>query len=154
MHGVSVDEADLSREWMNRTPLLTMTACLMAACGSDATSPSNATVVGTWSLFSYDGGGLPATISQNATGKVEFIDDVFVLTADLKYVETGHVRTTPTNGPPTTTTQGDAGTYADVNGTVTLMSASGNGVDMGTIAGNRMTILLQGHALVYVRGTS
>ena len=93
------------------------------------------------------------TLSQNAAGKLEFLDDVLALTSDLKYVETGHLRATPTNGAPTTTAQGDVGTYANVNGTVTLTSTAGNGVDVATIAGTKMTIIFQGHTLVYVRGS-
>ncbi|MGH7615931.1 MAG: hypothetical protein ACREPM_01750 [Gemmatimonadaceae bacterium] len=44
------------------------------------------------------------------------------------------------------------GAYMNVNGTVTLTSTAGNGVDVATIAGTKMTIIFQGHTLVYVRG--
>ena len=138
---------------MNRIALLAVFGCLMIACGSDSTSPANATAVGTWSLSTYDGGPLPVTIIQNAAGKVEFVDDVLALTSDHKYIETGHLRATPASGSPSTTTQGDVGTYTDVNGTVTLTSTAGNGVDVGTIVGTKMTIVFQGHTLVYSRGS-
>jgi hypothetical protein len=138
---------------MSRIAFLTVTVCLLAACGGDTTSPAATNVVGTWTLSTYDGRALPVTVSQNALGTVEFTDDAFSMTADLKYVETGHLRTTPVTGAPTTTAQGDTGTYAETNGIVTFTSTAGNGADTGTIAGNKMTIIFQGHTLVYVRGS-
>lgn len=138
---------------MNRFALLAATGCLIVACGSDFASPDIGTAVGTWSLSTYDGGPLPVTLSQNALGKVEFMDDALTLTSDLKYTETGHLRATPTNGTPSTTAQGDVGTYRNDGGAVTLTSTAGNGVDVGTIVGTKMTIIFQGHRLVYLRGS-
>jgi hypothetical protein len=87
---------------------------------------------------------LPVTLGQNANGKVEFTDAALMLTSGLKYTQVGHLRVTPATGASTTTVQGDAGTYTFANGTVTLMSTAGNGADVATVAGTKMTILFQG----------
>ncbi len=137
---------------MKRMTVLALIAVCAAACGSDTTSPA-ATAVGTWSLSTFDGVALPVTLSQNAAGKEEFTDDTFTLTSGLTYVETGHVRTTPTNGTPVVTAQGDVGIYAFANGAVTFTSTAGNGVETGGIDGSKMTIIFQGHTLVYLRGS-
>ena len=136
---------------MHRIAFIAVTAGLIVACGGDTTSPPASAAVGGWLLSTYDGRSLPITESQNASGTVQFTDDAFTLTADLKYIELGHLRTTPVSGTPTTTAQGDTGTYTYANGAVTMTSTVGNGVGTATVSGNDMTVPFQGHTLVYVR---
>src|SRR5579862_988194 len=137
---------------MKRIALLGLVGCVVMGCSGEATGPA-ASIVGSWSLSTINGAGLPELLFQNASGTTEFTDDAFTFTSGLQYFELGHVRNMLTGGGSTTTAQGDTGTYtySTATGTLIFTSMIGEGVDTATVVGSKLTLVFQGKTYVYVR---
>ncbi len=102
-----------------------LTALVFAsACGGgDFVAPTVA-ASDLYTLHSFNGGALPATISADASAEVVLLDDSFVFNEGGTYLERGHLRTTR-NGVSTMQTLESPGTYSRSGTQVTLVSTSG-----------------------------
>ena len=106
-----------------RFAIMVMTSAavaLVAACGSDSTGPSHASVTGTYALSAVNGANLPYTV-PNTGEDVEIVNDgTITLSADSTYAASA---TGTLNGSGSTLVT-DAGTYS-VSGTqVTFTSTA------------------------------
>ena len=91
-----------------RNFIITFALLSATACGS--TSPSDYSVSGVYKLKTVNGLPIPYVVADNATTKLEFLDDQIILTESGKYQQIGHSRTTE-GGQVTTATITSAGTY-------------------------------------------
>jgi hypothetical protein len=92
-----------------RKLIIALTLLSVAACGA-ATSPTDINVVGTYKLKTINGAPVPYVVVDNATAKLEFLDDQIILTESGKYQQIGHSRTTE-GGKVTIATITYAGTW-------------------------------------------
>jgi hypothetical protein len=118
---------------------------LLAACG-DSTGPE--TIVGTYSLRTVNGAGLPYVIAQAGADKDELIDDAFTLNEGGTWTESGHLRSTR-SGVVTTQSVVASGTYTRTGTAITLTDGSES--TSGTVSAGTLTISDQGVSAVYVR---
>jgi hypothetical protein len=129
--------------------LLPLVALAVAvACGSDSTTQPTASLAGTWTLQSINGGPLPATVTQTATDKLEVLSDVVNVSANGTYTETLQFRET-LNGVSTTSTSTDAGTYT-VNGTSVTLNSQQIGIIPAALSNNNTTLTLTETGFVWV----
>lgn len=129
---------------------IALTAIVFAsACGGgDFVAPTVATN-DVYTLHSFNGGALPATISVDPKAEVVLLDDSFTFSDGGTYVERGHLRTTR-DGVSTVQILESPGTYTREGEQVTLVSTS------GTITGSftddtTLTIIAGFNTLVFRR---
>jgi hypothetical protein len=129
---------------------LALTALVFAsACGGgDFVAPVAATS-DVYTLHSFNGGALPATISADPKSEVVLLDDSFTFNDGGTYLERGHLRTTR-DGVSTVQILESPGTYTRAGAQVTLVSTS------GTIIGSftddtTLTIIAGFNTLVFRR---
>ena|SRR5438067_7463471 len=130
--------------------VLTLALLLVGvSCGGDSpTAPTLASVAGTWSLQTVNGGALPFVVSQTSTSKLEVISDVLIVALGGTFTETTTIRTTQ-NGAVSTQAQADAGTFV-LNGTAVAFTFNSDGsTGTGSLSGNTMTVTDLGFAFVY-----
>jgi hypothetical protein len=107
--------AEVPMQWhMKRHILVGLTALALVACGgSESTEPADeyARASGSYTLVSLSGRPLPATLSQDASMRVDITSATLVLRADRTFTETlvGQVR--QGNGQPQPERQVHNGTY-------------------------------------------
>lgn len=118
-------------------------------CGSDSsTSPTFATLAGTWSLQTVNGSPLPFTISQSLNDKEELMSDIVTASSTGTYTEVLQIRET-LNGQTTVTNVPDAGTFT-INGSAITLSSSQSGSITGTLSNNNNTFTAAESGYVYV----
>jgi hypothetical protein len=101
------------------------TLVFASACGGgDFVAPILTTTSDLYTLHSFNGGALPATISADATAEVVLLDDSFTFNDGGTYLERGHLRTTR-DGVSTVQTLESPGTYTRSGTQVTMVSSSG-----------------------------
>jgi hypothetical protein len=129
---------------------IAITALVFAsACGSgDFVAPALYSS-DLYTLHSFNGGALPATISADPEAQVVLLDDSFTFNDGGTYLERGHLRTTR-DGVSTVQTLESPGTYTREGSRVTLVSTS------GTITGSfnddsTLTIIAGFNTLVFRR---
>jgi hypothetical protein len=132
-----------------RRLLLAIGAVSLFACG-DSSGPGNASAEGTWDLIRINGSPLPFTVIEIAGSyRYEVISDRFVVHSNGTWNETFTYRETE-NGTVSTTTESDAGTWAQSGSTVSVTYSDGT-VTTGTISGDRITISAEGFVFIYAR---
>jgi hypothetical protein len=93
---------------------------LVAACGSDSTGPTHASLVGTYTLSAVNGASLPYTV-PNTGDNVEIVQDgTITLAADSTYTASA----TGTENGSASTLVTDAGTYSASGTQVTFTSTA------------------------------
>jgi len=117
-----------------------------AACGS--TSPADINVAGTYKLKTINGAPVPFVVVNNATAKLEFLDDQIILTPSGKYQQIGHSRTTE-GGQVTTATITSAGTYTRTANEIVLRDGVDNTATSGNILENSLYVTHFGLAAAY-----
>lgn len=117
-----------------------------AACGS--TSPADINVVGTYKLKTINGAPVPFVVVNNATAKLEFLDDQIILTQSGKYQQIGHSRTTE-GGQVTTATITASGTYTRTANEIVLRDGIDNTATPGNILENALYVTHFGLAAAY-----
>ena len=128
--------------------LVPLVLCFALACASDSTTtPTQASLAGTWSLQSINGIALPFVTSQTGTSKTEILSDIVTAAETGTYTEVAQVRTT-LNGQATISTESDAGTYTVTGNAVTIRSSDGTSVS-GTVKGNTFTVAGNGVAFEF-----
>jgi len=127
-----------------------LTALVFAsACGGgDFVAPTIA-ARDLYTLHSFNGGALPATISADATSEVVLLDDSFIFNEGGTYLERGHLRTTR-NGVSTVQALESPGTYTRNGSQVTLVSTSGT-INGSFIGDTTLTIIAGFNTLVFRR---
>jgi hypothetical protein len=120
------------------------------ACGSDnsTSTPTNASVAGTWTLQTVNGGALPYTAAPAPT-KVEILSNTVTATSAGTWTSTTQIRTTIGTQAPTTATQLDAGTYTLSGNNVAINSTANGVVGAGAISGNTLTLTQAAGVFVY-----
>jgi hypothetical protein len=134
---------------MRRILAVVCTAAMafVAGCGSDSpTTPTQASVAGTWNLTTVNGAQLPYTL-QAANPKTEVLGDQLVVLANGTFTESTQLRYT-SGTTVTTETVPDGGTYT-LNGTSATLNFSDGSATAGTLSGNSFTIAVPGLSLVY-----
>jgi len=133
---------------MRRTLAIVCTAAavFLAGCGSDdSTSPTQASVAGTWNLTTVNGASLPFTIQ--ATPKIEVLSDQLVVSANGTFTESTQTRTT--NGTSVTLqTVPDGGTYS-LNGTAATFIFNDGTTGAGTVTATGLIVAFPGVSLSY-----
>ncbi len=136
---------NLSRHLLPVVLLVVATGC----GGSSApTTPTPASVAGTWNLQTINGQSLPFVIAQTGTNQEEIASDQLLVGSGGTFTETTVVKLT-VNGQVSEETLGDAGSYS-LNGTaVTFVFASDGSSGTGTLTGNTLTVAEGGYSEVY-----
>lgn len=119
------------------------------ACGSDnSTTPTQASVAGTWTLKTVNGSPLPVTLATSPA-KIELLSDVVTATANGTWTSSQQVRTT-IGTQATTSTTNDAGTYTLSGNNVAILSSSaGSTAQAGTLNGNTLTLVTSAGTWVF-----
>jgi hypothetical protein len=141
-----------------RTALLLALLVSSIACGADSsTTPTPTTVVGVWSLQSYNGGVLPYTGNLNANGSRDQVTDGLIsFDAAGKYVLGISIVRTASTGGITSQNFSEIGSYSgDITGIVLRpndFSGTGRFGDPpvpATISGTTLTFSQLGKALTF-----
>ncbi len=141
-----------------RVPALAvLLAGSLAACsGKDGgpTSPTTASLAGTWTLQSVNGTPLPYVLAQSGPSSVVLVSDVITATADTpnsgSFTRSTVVQTTA-NGAVTTQSPADAGTWT-LNGTAVVLHFNSDGsTSTGTVSGNSISAAYSGLSFVYTK---
>lgn len=121
---------------------------VLAACGGDggSTGPDNGHV-GTYTLQTVNGGGLPFTVVQVGANRLEITAGRITLNADNTL--SGSLTTRETVNGAVTTEQGlETGTYVR-NGTNISYQTSDGETGAMTLSGSSLTQTIEGLTLVY-----
>ena len=121
---------------------------LTAACGGDGVSEP-ASVAGTYTLQSVNGGPLPFVIFDESGYKLEITAASYVLTSAGTFTNSATFRETE-GGAVTTLTETFTGRYAVSASTITFTDADGE-VSVGTISGGNLVFSEDGLSAVFVR---
>jgi hypothetical protein len=127
-------------------------ALTLAGCGGDSgpTTPTNASIAGTWNLQTVNGAPLPFLFFQAGTSKQEITADQFTFTSSGGFTQITTLRNTD-NGQVSTETDTDAGTYS-LNGTaITVTFNSDGSSSTAAVSGNTMTVSEEGLVAVYTK---
>jgi hypothetical protein len=122
-----------------RNFLLALTLLTAAGCSAYSTSPANESIVGTYKLMTINGSPVPFIVVDNATAKLEFLDDQVTLTESGTFTQIGHSRTTE-GGKVTTATITLAGTYTRTGTSIVLRSGVDGTSDYGTVDGKSLMV--------------
>lgn len=121
---------------------------LTAACGGDGgTEP--ASVAGTYTLQSVNGGPLPFVVFNESGYKLEITAASYVLTSAGTFTNSATFRETE-GGVVTTSTETFSGQYTVSASTVTFTDADGE-VYVGTISGGNLVFNDDGLSAVFVK---
>ena len=124
-------------------------ALAIVGCGSDSSSePTTASVAGTWSLQSVNGGALPFILSAS-NPKIELLSNVVNVSANGTWTSTTQTRTTIGTQAPTTASSTQSGTYTLSGSAVSIRSTDGSTVQAGTVSGNTLTLAQTGLVFIY-----
>ena len=116
----------------------------LAACGSDATSPTAVTFAGTYSLQTINGSKLPYVVLQQGTTAVTITADQLTIADGGTWTESGTLQTTQ-NGQTTTQVGGDNGTWLRSGSSLQLNSTkNGNIAYTGAFSSNRLDLFTSG----------
>jgi hypothetical protein len=129
---------------------IALTALVVAsACGGGDFVAPTVSASDTYTLHSFNGGALPATLSADASSKVVLLDDTFIFNDGGTYLERGHLQTTR-DGVITMQTLESPGTFTREGAQVTLVSTSGT--ITGSFTGDStLTIIAGFNTLVFRR---
>ena len=142
------DAMSRSMPTLFRRIALTALVAASACGGGDFVAPAIA-ASDTYTLHSFNGGALPATISADAGAQVLLLDDSFVFNDGGTYLERGHLQTTR-DGVTSVQTLESPGTYTREGAQVTLVSSSGT--ITGSFTGDTtLTIVAGFNTLVFRR---
>lgn len=133
-----------------RRLLVLASALLLSACGGDSsTTPTGASIAGTWNLTSVNGASLPFVV-QAANPKVEVLSDVLTISAAGTFTQATSIRLT--QGTSVTTQNAtDAGTYT-LNGTAASFRFTSDGsTGTATISGNTLIVADAGMSSTYTK---
>ncbi len=119
------------------------------ACGGDSTSPTQASVAGTWNLKTVNGSGLPFTL-QAANPKIEYLNEQLIVSASGTFTQTANYRVTD-NGVVSTQPIVDSGSYTLSGTAVTFRFNSDGSTGTGTVSSSNLTVAAGGYSLVYVK---
>jgi len=125
--------------------LLAFLVFALVACGDDGTGPES--VVGTYTLQTADGEGLPFVIEDNPTFLLELTAGSVTLNQDMSCTNSLTPRETR-DGTVTTGTNTDVCTYTLDNGALTL-TIPVNTTISGSISGSTLTLTSNFGVLVY-----
>ena len=131
-----------------RNVFLAFTLTAIVACGS--TSPADFNVVGTYKLKAINGSSLPYVVVDNATVKLEFLDDAITLKENGTYAQIGHSRRTE-GGKVIIETIPDSGTYTRTGNDIVFRRAADNTADYGTVLENSLTVAHFGLTAAYAK---
>jgi hypothetical protein len=123
---------------------------LAAACGSDSSTEPAASISGTWSLQTINGGALPFNLGTLENGARLDVTNETLVIANGTYTATTTIRTT-LNGAATNETDSDAGTVTTTGSTVTFKSTADATVVTGTLAAGTLSISQDGITLVFAK---
>ncbi len=120
---------------------MVMLATGIAACGSDSvTSPgARPSMVGSWSLLSIDGVGLPIVVPQGGGDQLALVSDVITADSSGGFTEQTLIETT-VGGQMAMDTVADGGTYALSGSNVALTFRSDSTTMLGTLAGDTLSL--------------
>ena len=129
----------------------------LSACGSDAAEftlgPTDANVVGTFSLTNSNGRLLPIVARLTGEEEWDMTSDQLTLLADLTWTETStyKVTTFQTGGISTQQTMA-SGTYAIVDSKINfVMTVGGSAMYTGSVTGNILSMIYNGGHFIYTR---
>jgi len=135
---------------MRRLLSLAVILAAFACGGDDSTTPTQASVAGTWTLQTINGSPLPFTVATSPA-KIEWLSSVVNVSSNGTWTSSLQVRTT-VSGQATTATSTDGGTYTLSGNNVAILSnTAGSTAQAGTINGNTLTLAQQGFVLVYTK---
>ena len=129
--------------------ILVLAAASATGCGSDGITDTSASVLGTYRLESYDGTPPPVVLIAGDP-KLEVMADQFVLASGGVFTQRTSFRLTE-GGVVTLDEVIETGTFTASGSTVTITLASDNTSTAATVSGRALTILFEGHRLVYSR---
>ena len=141
---------------MRRLSLL-LSALVVLGCGSDSEpltlAPTDANVVGSYTLTSSNGHAVPFPILLTADEEWDISSDQFVIAADNTWMETTNYRiTTLASGAQRTSSTQASGTYAIASGQINFaMIVGGNTPFTGSVTGNTLSLLFNGGHFLYTR---
>jgi hypothetical protein len=134
---------------MRRLVCFALVFAALACGGDDTTTPTQASVAGTWTLQTINGSPLPFTLS--ASPKIELLSSVVNVSANGTWTSTTTNRTTIASQTSTTTST-DAGTYTLSGNNVAILSnGAGSTAQAGTVNGNTLTLSQQGFVFIYTK---
>jgi len=129
----------------------------LTACGSDAVEftlgPTDANVVGTFSLTNSNGRILPIVARLTGEEEWDMTADQLTLLADLTWTETSTYKvTTFQTGAISTQQTMASGTYSIVDGKINfVMTVGGSGMYTGSVSGNILSMIYNGGHFIYTR---
>lgn len=129
--------------------MLVLSAASATGCGSDGITDNSSSVLGTYRLESYDGTPPPVVLIAGDP-KLEVLADQFVLASGGTFTQRTSFRLTE-GGVVTLDEVIETGTFASSGSTVTIKLASDNTSQAATVSGRALTIIFEGHRLVYSR---
>jgi hypothetical protein len=110
---------------------------LVAACGGDAPTSTEASVVGTYTLRTANGAAVPALLEEQPV-RLEVLAGTLTLAADRTFTNEQQIRSTE-NGVATTRAINLAGTYT-VRGTTLTLVDPDDGTATATLGDDTITI--------------
>ena len=129
----------------------------LSACGSEATTftlgPTDANVVGTFSLTNSNGRVLPLIARLTAEEEWDMTSDQLIILADLTWSETSSYKvTTFQTGGISTQQTAASGTYSIVDSKINfVMTVGGSAMYTGSVSGNTLTMIYNGGHFIYSR---
>ena len=132
-----------------RLILLSAVTIVTASC-SDVFSP-NSRVTGRWYIETYNGQPLPALFDASGFTIVELVSDEMYISSNGRYTDSYTFRVEGSSGDVRYLSYRDDGYWDQVNSTITFTDSRTGEVASGSIAGGRLTLLLNGDAYVYRR---
>ena len=141
---------------MRRIALL-MSLVLAAGCVGDTAEftlgPTDANVVGTYSLTLSNGRLLPIIARLTADEEWDMTADQLVINADLTWTETSSYQVTSfATGGISTQQTASSGTYAIVDSKINfVMTVGGTATYTGSVTGNTLKMVYNGGQFVYTR---
>ena len=141
---------------MRRIALVVSLAAL-AGCGGDTPAftlgPTDANVVGTFSLTNSNGRVLPIVARITAEEEWDMTSDQLIIRADLTWSETSNFKviTFLTGGIATQQTS-SSGTYTIADSKINfVMTVGGTATYTGSVSGNTLTMIYNGGHFIYTR---